>query len=380
MLGTRGVPAHYGGFETAIEEIGRRLVERGHEVVVYCRDADDAVAGTISGWSWYTSRPRTASPSRPCPHGPLRLPPVGAGSPPGDAAFVFNAANAPFIPPLHARGVPVVVHVDGLEWQRDKWQGAGRRYYRGRGAGGAVGGRPDRRRAGHRRLLRGGVRRADRADHLRRSGPGRAGCCPPRRTRPAAPGLPPGGRPVRAREPRARDRQGFGRPRRATHWSSWVPRRTPTPTRRRSSGSPTRTPGCGCSVECGTRPSSTSCTPTPSRTCTATRSAARTPRSCERWELAPRCWPTTWCSTARRWATGAGSSTTRHPGRTAGRGREGTRVVGRPAGLRERARRTYDWDDVTAATRTCAPLAPRRDDPGKGHGAAPPAPSSTRRW
>ena len=47
-----------------------------------------------------------------------------------DAAFVFNAANAPFVPLLHARGVPVAVHVDGLEWQRDKWHGAGRAYYR----------------------------------------------------------------------------------------------------------------------------------------------------------------------------------------------------------------------------------------------------------
>ena len=40
MLGTRGVPARYGGFETAIEEIGKRLVVRGHEVVVYCRGAE----------------------------------------------------------------------------------------------------------------------------------------------------------------------------------------------------------------------------------------------------------------------------------------------------------------------------------------------------
>ena len=40
MIGTRGVPAAYGGFETAVEEIGRRLVERGHDVIVYTR-ADD---------------------------------------------------------------------------------------------------------------------------------------------------------------------------------------------------------------------------------------------------------------------------------------------------------------------------------------------------
>jgi glycosyltransferase involved in cell wall biosynthesis len=38
MMGTRGVPATYGGIEHHVEEIGSRLVERGHEVTVYCRD------------------------------------------------------------------------------------------------------------------------------------------------------------------------------------------------------------------------------------------------------------------------------------------------------------------------------------------------------
>jgi glycosyltransferase involved in cell wall biosynthesis len=47
-----------------------------------------------------------------------------------DAAIVFNAANAPFVPFLRLRRVPVAVHVDGLEWKRSKWKGAGRRYYR----------------------------------------------------------------------------------------------------------------------------------------------------------------------------------------------------------------------------------------------------------
>ena len=34
MVGTRGVPARYGGFETAIEEVGSRLAARGHELHV----------------------------------------------------------------------------------------------------------------------------------------------------------------------------------------------------------------------------------------------------------------------------------------------------------------------------------------------------------
>jgi glycosyltransferase involved in cell wall biosynthesis len=49
---------------------------------------------------------------------------------PPDAAVVFNAANAPLLPVLRARGIPVATHVDGLEWQRDKWGAHGKRYYR----------------------------------------------------------------------------------------------------------------------------------------------------------------------------------------------------------------------------------------------------------
>ena len=38
ILGTRGIPARYGGFETLAEELSTRLAERGHEVTVYCRE------------------------------------------------------------------------------------------------------------------------------------------------------------------------------------------------------------------------------------------------------------------------------------------------------------------------------------------------------
>src|SRR5258708_37887395 len=37
FIGTRGVPASYSGFETCVEQVGRRMVERGHDVIVYCR-------------------------------------------------------------------------------------------------------------------------------------------------------------------------------------------------------------------------------------------------------------------------------------------------------------------------------------------------------
>ena len=37
MLGTRGIPAAYSGFETAVEHLAERFSARGHEVTVYCR-------------------------------------------------------------------------------------------------------------------------------------------------------------------------------------------------------------------------------------------------------------------------------------------------------------------------------------------------------
>ncbi|WP_107771167.1 DUF1972 domain-containing protein [Nocardioides sediminis] len=130
MLGTRGVPAHYGGFETAIEEIGRRLVERGHEVVVYCRDAGQEIVESYHGMELVHLPAARRKSLETLSHSALSVSHLLTRGRPCDVAVVFNAANAPFVPPLRAGGVPVVVHVDGLEWQRDKWRGAGRHYYR----------------------------------------------------------------------------------------------------------------------------------------------------------------------------------------------------------------------------------------------------------
>jgi glycosyltransferase involved in cell wall biosynthesis len=39
-VGTMGIPARYGGFETCVEEVATRLVKRGHEIIVYCGRRD----------------------------------------------------------------------------------------------------------------------------------------------------------------------------------------------------------------------------------------------------------------------------------------------------------------------------------------------------
>ncbi len=125
MVGTRGVPARYGGFETAVEEIGSRLAARGHEVVVYCRGADPSPEYLgMRRIVLPAVRSRTAETLS---HSALSVAHLLAHR--TDVALVFNAANAPLLPLLRAARIPAAVHVDGLEWKRGKWGPAGRSYY-----------------------------------------------------------------------------------------------------------------------------------------------------------------------------------------------------------------------------------------------------------
>lgn len=127
MIGTRGVPAQYGGFETAVEEIGARLAADGHRVTVYCRNRDQTLTEYLG--MELVSLPALRKRSlETLSHTGLSVAHAIRNRP--DAAVLFNAGNAPYIPLLKARHIPTAVHVDGLEWKRAKWQGAGARYYR----------------------------------------------------------------------------------------------------------------------------------------------------------------------------------------------------------------------------------------------------------
>ncbi len=133
LIGTRGVPARYGGFETCVEEVGSRLAARGHDVVVFCRPTHDLVdepdvSSTYRGMQ-LVQLPivRRRSVETLCHTALSVLHPSLRAT---DAAILFNAANSPLLPVLRARRIPVATHVDGLEWMRAKWGRMGRRYYR----------------------------------------------------------------------------------------------------------------------------------------------------------------------------------------------------------------------------------------------------------
>lgn len=128
LMGTRGAPALYGGFETAVEEIGKRLAQRGYQVTVYCRNPGQTIteyegmklvnlpaikhrmAETLSHTSLSTA------------HAIIKDRP--------DVCLLLNAGNAPLLVPLKLAKIPTAIHLDGLESKREKWRGLGAKYYR----------------------------------------------------------------------------------------------------------------------------------------------------------------------------------------------------------------------------------------------------------
>jgi glycosyltransferase involved in cell wall biosynthesis len=128
ILGTRGIPASYGGFETFAEHLSTRLVARGHEVTVYCRahyvspreleyqGVRLQILPTIRHKYFDTVVHTFISALHAVPR---RF----------DAALICNAANSPFAPLLRLTGTPVALNVDGLEHKRKKWNWIGRQYY-----------------------------------------------------------------------------------------------------------------------------------------------------------------------------------------------------------------------------------------------------------
>jgi glycosyltransferase involved in cell wall biosynthesis len=122
LLGTRGIPNRYGGFEAFFEKLSQYLVADGHEVTVYCRRAftrpgDDALVDARIR--------RVILPSISAKHldTPVHtfLSVLHVIFTRADIVLMCNVANSPvaWIPRLF--GKPVVLNVDGLDRQRKKW-------------------------------------------------------------------------------------------------------------------------------------------------------------------------------------------------------------------------------------------------------------------
>lgn len=128
ILGTRGVPAAYGGFETFAEELGARLVERGHDVTVYGR-SHVIPAGTRRHRGMRIRRLPTIRHKYFDTVAHTALSVVDVLPRRFAIVLICNNANAPFALVPRLTGARVVLNVDGLEWQRGKWGRLGRWYY-----------------------------------------------------------------------------------------------------------------------------------------------------------------------------------------------------------------------------------------------------------
>lgn len=127
LLGTRGVPASYSGFETCVEQLGQRLVERGHEVTVYCRSHHIAYEGTHYKGMRLVKLPTIANKYLDTiVHSFISS--LHAMSQRYDIGLYFIAGNSPvtWIPRLI--GTKTILNVDGLDWKREKWPLLAKKY------------------------------------------------------------------------------------------------------------------------------------------------------------------------------------------------------------------------------------------------------------
>lgn len=129
IIGTRGIPANYGGFETFAEELGGRLVRRGHKVIVYCRShnvktkerfykgAELVILPTIRH-KYFDTVAHTF------------LSTIHALFTDAEVIYFCNAINSIFTIIPRFFGKKTIINVDGLEWKRKKWNALAKAAYR----------------------------------------------------------------------------------------------------------------------------------------------------------------------------------------------------------------------------------------------------------
>ena len=130
ITGIRGIPGRYGGFETFVEHLAPALVGAGHEVLVVNRPHYRLSAPTYKGVDIVTLPTVHNKFLDTFVHTWLALMFITARRNPVDIVLVCNVGNSPVAWLPRIRGIPVVLNVDGLEWQRKKWPAVAKWYLR----------------------------------------------------------------------------------------------------------------------------------------------------------------------------------------------------------------------------------------------------------
>jgi glycosyltransferase involved in cell wall biosynthesis len=120
MIGIKAIPARFGGFETAADEISRGLVRLGHPVVVYNRSGMSPTSERFYEGVELVTLPTLKSKNlSTIVHAFLSTLHVMWRR--VDVVHYFTTGATLFAPLLRLMGKKVVCSVDGTDWQRAKW-------------------------------------------------------------------------------------------------------------------------------------------------------------------------------------------------------------------------------------------------------------------
>lgn len=128
ILGTRGVPAAHGGFETFAEYLSLFLVDHGWRVVVYCQE--DGSGPTFED-NWHGVERVRIPVSQSGPKGTIVFDwkATAHAAKFGDLCLTLGYNTAAFCALLRLRGVPNLINMDGIEWSRAKWSGMAKTWF-----------------------------------------------------------------------------------------------------------------------------------------------------------------------------------------------------------------------------------------------------------
>lgn len=123
ILGTRGIPAAHGGFETFAERLALHLAARGWRVGVYCQREVERVRERVSTRLWNGIELITVEVAMRGPAATLAFDAACArdAASRGGVCLVLGYNGAVFLPYLRARGAKILTNMDGIEWKRPKW-------------------------------------------------------------------------------------------------------------------------------------------------------------------------------------------------------------------------------------------------------------------
>src|SRR5438105_8507811 len=120
ILGTRGIPARYGGFETLAEQLANRLADRRHDVTVYCRRPFTTPQDVVDPRIQRVILPTISRKHLDTLFHTL-LSVVHVGFREADLVLLCNVGNSPLAWVPRFFGKPTILNVDGLDRKRKKW-------------------------------------------------------------------------------------------------------------------------------------------------------------------------------------------------------------------------------------------------------------------